>query len=379
MKAFGKCFAVVLAAASLVTLGGCAKSTPDNRVATTANWNARISASVEKNYLGYWQTHREVAEYSVSFKDTSAASYKVNYNTGSATCSTSFYMESAYDWTSASIPEEYRLQEASAEPVYVYETSLAISGAYELTGTGEKKEFDDVLQTICKFRLAGDNLQPVYSLQVMKNTAPNALDTKILEAAYVQTDSVYETFYNKDCSEALIKHTDNLAKEKQSEPEKVVLSDKTGLSVFDNSQLRLAVRAFTMTGGAARTFKVLAPQNGTTQSCTATVTVPVELDRNDAEQAAIISALDDCSPDDYIFFDGTPSNGDQTARTYRYNAVALSINAPLKGSDPTLWYSTVENGDVNGTRAVLLRMTTPVSFGLGTLTYSLKSLNVLTK
>ncbi|MDE6075988.1 MAG: hypothetical protein K2G26_06090, partial [Clostridia bacterium] len=376
MKAFSKCFAVVLTAASLITLGGCAKSTPDNRVATTANWNARTSAIVEKNYLDYWQSHKEVAEYGITFKDTGANGYSVSYDTENAVYTTEFYMEKSYDWQSAAIPEEYRLQEASSEPVYVYTTSLAISGAYKITATGEEKKFDDVLQSVSKFRLAGNNLQPVYSKQIIKNTAPNSLGTQVMEVAYVQTDSVFETFYNKDCTEALVKQTDNLAEVKEKDAKKIKLNDKSGLSVFDNSQLRAAVRAFTMTGGASRKFKVVAPQNGAVQVCTATITSPVELDRNDESQKAIINALDNCAPDDYIFFDGTPSSGDETARTYRYNAVALSINADLKGSDPTCWYSTVENNDVNGTRSVLLRMTTPVSFGLGTLTYSLKALNV---
>ncbi|MDE7163653.1 MAG: hypothetical protein K2O44_06250 [Clostridia bacterium] len=376
MKAFSKCFAVVLTAASLITLGGCAKSTPDNRVATTANWNARTSTMVEKNYLDYWQSHKEVAEYGITFKDTSATGYTVSYDTDAAVYTTEFYIEGAYDWKSAAIPEEYRVPLADSEPVYVYTTSLAISGSYKITATGEEKKFDDVLQTVSKFRLAGDNLKPVYSRQIIKNTAPNSLGTQILDVAYVQTDSVFETFYNRECTEALVKQTDNLADVKEKETKKIKLNDKSGLSIFDNSQLRAAVRAFTMTGGASRKFNVVAPQNGAMQACTATITAPVELDRNDEAQKAIITALDNCSPDDYIFFDGTPSSGEESERTYRYNAVALSIEADLKGSDPTCWYSTVENNDVNGTRSVLLRMTTPVAFGLGSLTYSLKALNV---
>ena len=299
MKALSKGFAVVLAAASLLTLGGCAKSTPDNRVATTANWNARTSTIVEKNYLGYWQTHKEVAEYSISFNDTGSTNYSVSYDTEGAVYANEFYMEKSYDWTNAAIPEEYRLQEAKSEPLYVYTTSLSISGAYKLKSTNEEKKFDDVLQSVCKFRLAGDNLQPVYSKQVIKNTAPNSLGTQVIEASYVQTDSVYETFYNHDCTEAYVKQTDNLAEVKEKEPKKISVKDKNGLSIFDNSQLRAALRAFTMTGGATRRFNVLAPQNAAMQTCTATITAPVELNVNDEEQKAIITALDECKPDDY--------------------------------------------------------------------------------
>ncbi|MDE5765777.1 MAG: hypothetical protein K2I17_01255 [Clostridia bacterium] len=376
MKAFSKCFAVVLTAASLITLGGCAKSTPDNRVATTANWNARTSTIVEKNYLDYWQSHKEVAEYGITFKDTGSNGYSVSYDTENAVYTTEFYMEKSYDWQSAAIPEEYRTKEEKSEPVYVYTTSYTISGVYKITATGDEKKFDDVWQTVSKFRLAGNNLQPVYSKQIIKNTAPNSIGTQVIDVAYVETNSVFETFYNVDCTEALVKQTDNLAKDKEQETKKIKLKDKSGLSIFENCQLKAAVRAFTMTGGASRKFKSVTPQDGAVQVCTATIAAPVELDRNDEAQKAIINALDNCAPDDYIFFDGTPSSSEETARTYRYSAVALSINANMKGSNSTCWYSTVENNDVNGTRSVLLRMINPLPFGLGTLTYSLKALNV---
>lgn len=382
MKTFTKCFAVVLTAASLLTVGGCAKSTASAKTATTANWNVRTSVSVENNMLEYWQSHAEVADYEISVKEGSNTSYTVTYDTANAVYSTRFYAEAVYNWTSTDVPAEFRIKpddsgkKLTQEPVYVYETSYKISGAYEVKSSGKKHAFDDELISVCKYRLAGNNLQPVYSKQIVKNTAPNAMGTSNLEQTYIHTDAIFETWYNQGCTQALVEHTDNLSKDSAPTVTKKSVSSKAGYSLFDNSQLRAAVRAFTMTGGATRTFNVFVPQDKVVQTCTATISSPVELKNADETEKKIIDALNN-SPDDYIFFDGAPSEeGDETIRNYRYNAVSLAISANMKGTAPTCWYSCVENADLNTTRSVLLKMTTPLSFALGTMTYTLKSLDV---
>ncbi len=379
MKTFSKCLATVLTVAGLVTVVGCAGGSSNPKVATTANWNVRTSTSVEKNNYGFWQKNKEVCTYSLSFKDGSNDSYKVVYNDlESAVYTTSFYMLPSYDWNTDTI-EEYRSEESDREPVYVYETSFSVSGYYQIKPEGAKYEFEDVLETVCYFRPAGKNLQPVYSYQKVINTAPASLSAGSISSAYVHTDAEFETYYNKACTQATVnKKVYNSATDRTDVTEsqkKIGLSGNSGHSNFDNSQIRAAVRAFTLSGGATRTFNVLSPQNGGVQSVSARVANPVELDKtNDAQ---IINALVN-APANYIFFDGKVTDGAETPRNYRYSAVSLSINASLKGTSPTMWYSTVENNDVNSTRCVLLKMSTPMSFGLGTLDYTLKSLDVVT-
>ncbi|MDE7083947.1 MAG: hypothetical protein K2O81_01730 [Clostridia bacterium] len=113
------------------------------------------------------------------------------------------------------------------------------------------------------------------------------------------------------------------------------------------------------------------------QSVSARIANPAEL--NATSDSQIINALNN-APHSYIFFDGRPSDGssEETPKNFRYSAVSLSVNAPLQGNSPTMWYSTVENNDVNSTRCVLLKMNTPMSFGAGTLTYTLKTLGLET-
>lgn len=380
MKIFGKCLTTVLAAAGLFTLAGCARGSSSAKISTSANWNVRTSTAVEKNNFDFWQRNKEVATYSLSFKEGSNSSYRIEYdNLDSVTYTTSFYMQS-FNWVSETI-EEYRSEESETEPVYVYETELEISGAYQLKSNGEKLTFRDELITKCYFRPAGSNLQPVYSYQKVINTAPAALSTGNVSSSYVRVDEEFFTYYNKACTQATVKskvyksetdRTDFTEGEK-----KLGLSGNSGRSNFDNSQLRAAIRGFTMSGSGTRTFNVVTPQNGTVQSVSAGFSNPNEL--NATDDAQIIAALNS-APVDYIFFDGRLPDGSasETPRNYRYNSVSLSINESLKGTSPTLWYSAVENNDVNATRCVLLKMSTPLSFGLGTLTYTLKSLDVQT-
>ena len=81
--------------------------------------------------------------------------------------------------------------------------------------------------------------------------------------------------------------------------------------------------------------------------------------------------------EDYIFFDGTASSPDANARQIRFHNVGIGINADMKGSNVVYSYAAVENADANTTRAVLLKMTTPLSFGLGTVYYTLKDLSLI--
>lgn len=380
MKAFTKFLAVAIASVGVLSVAGCAKSTPNYKTATSANWNARTSTSVEKGFSERWLNNKEVAEYSISFTKGANTTYSVNYNTDpeSAEYSTAFYMKE-YDWSalkSNTLLEGYAPEENVKELVYVYETSLEISGEYVHTASGDKKQFNDVVKTVCYYRLAGDNLQPVYSEQEIKSTAPNTISADNIQTAVVEVNSVYKTYYNYSCTAAKVFHTNlkNATDAIGTGISEASVTDKIGYSVFDNCQLRAAVRAFTLSGGSTYTFNVFVPQNKALQTCTATCTAPVMLNKEDEEQQKIITALEN-APEDYIFFDNTVAE-DEEEKNYRFNAVSMAISADMGGSVPTLWYSTVENSDVNSTKCVLLRMTTPISFGLGTLNYALKSLSI---
>lgn len=381
MKAITKILAVTVATLGVISAAGCAKSNNSAKTATSANWNVRTSTSVESSFSERWLNNTEVATYSVSLSEGSNNTYSVKYNEGFY--KTEFSMD-YYDWNAPSevgqqitLPEGYKPADSKKELVYVYKTEYTVSGEYVLAKNGDTQNFEDSIVTECYYRLAGENLQPVYSKQEVKSTPPNALNATTKESMCVELNGTYTTYYNYDCTKATVYHTYQQSKDiVANEISEVYVTDKIGYSVFDNSQLRAAVRAFNLSGGATHTFNVFIPQDGVLQTCNAVCTSAIMLDDKIEEQLQIKNVLKSCS--DYIFFDDTVGEGED-ARNYRFNAVSLSINSKMSGPASTVWYSTVENSDVNYSKSVLLRMSTPLPFGLGTVTYTLKSLNLEAK
>lgn len=367
MNKFTKFLAVVLAAGTAVSFAACGSSAT-SRTATSANWNERITSN-DLTENSVWLSHKEVATYALTFTEGSNNTYSVEYvldGSRTAEYKTEFYAVE-YDWNDASIPEEYRV-EGKTELVYIYKTTLTVSGKYTLTATGETKEFDDCIENVCLFRSANGNLQPIVSEQTVKSTAPATLAATTISSVYVETDAVYKTYYNYDCTQAIIRTTDNISTAKTE--------DKTAeiegyYSVFDTSMLGIAMRSFTVTSGSVYTFDVMIPINGATAVYQASCGDATALNAEDGNDAKIIQALDDAQPDDYIFV-GADDDG---VKTYRYNAVTLTMVADMPGPSYTYYYANVPNNAFNTARAALLKISSPLYFGLGSLTYTLSSLS----
>lgn len=376
MKHFKKILVAVLLAGSVATLAGCSGGAIYSSTSTAANWNVATSTTVEKNSVEFWRSHKEVASYSIEFKEGSNATYKVDYNTTDTDTKyvTRFYIDkNDYDWSAEHLPDGIKINPengtAVEDIVYVYETEFTIKGKYLLKSTEETVEFADSVKTVCKYRLAGENLKPVYSWQEVKSTSPNILSAVNKDSMCVTVDATYETYYNRDCSQAVVITNDSA----KGESKKTIALD--GLT-FDNSQLAFALRAFNLNGN--KSFNVCSPQNGSTQNVLISCATEAELSTENDQQ--VINALKHVTDgngtyvDDYIFFDGTSSDPEAAAKQIRFHNVALGINADMKGSSSVYSYAAVENADLNTTRAVLLKMTTPLSFGLGTLSYTIKDL-----
>lgn len=379
MKRIFKICTTVLVAGSLLGLAGCANKPVNNRVSTLANWNPKTSATVESNFYTEWQTKKEVIEYDVSFDKGANTNYDVIYDTDNAEYKTEFYMEAEYDWKSELIPENYRstAEGKDVEPVYVYKSTRRVAVTYDLKDGSTPQTFEDVLQTVCKFRTAGNNLQPVYSEQIDKNTSPNTPSATSYNGLFIRTDRVCTTYYNKGCTAATVYEIDNTVNESQKEPVEIAINNKENYSVFDNSEILAAMRGFAMLsssgGGSSSTFHIVAPQNKNSALCRASVAAPAELNPENAEQKQIIDALN--SSDGYIYFDPAEPEGDEKAKNIRYSSVTLSMVADLSGASNSYWYTTLENADINATKCVMVRGVTPLSFNLGNLRYTLKSIS----
>jgi hypothetical protein len=364
MKKFTKLLAIALAAGSAFALSACGES--KNNIGSSAYWNALTNSVNDLTSDSTWLTNSEVATYAISFKEGGNANYKVEYNlddTSSAYYKTEFYA-TQYVWNSDST-DGYKTDKT--EYVYVYKTTLKLSGKYTYLATGESKEFSDSVETISYFRSATNSLEPVYSKQVIKTTAPAQLIPTSIDTCYTVIDSSYETFYNVDCTKATINSYDATTGESNS----VELNDINGTNMlYDANSLGLALRSFTFSSGTSYTFDTVVAPNGNVATYLAQCNSTGTLNAEDEVESGIITALNESSPSDYIFV-GADNDGNVN---YNYNQVTLSIVADLSGSSYSYWYADV-SGDLNATRATMLKVSTPIYYNLGTLTYSLSSLN----
>lgn len=364
MKSFLKIIAVAAAACATLGMSACG-GTANYKIGTSPNWDARVVIKNDLTENSEWLTNKEVAVYSVAFTKGANESYSVEYVTdGSKTASyvTQFYAV-RYDWSSADLPEEYRV-ENTTEYVYVYKTQVILSG--RVTFGEEYKEFDNVISTVSYFRSAEDNLQPVYSKQVIKCTSPANLFPSSLETAYVVMDRVYETFYNFNCTEARVTCTDNSDSEMNGTDK---ISVSSSYSLFDVNSLGAAMRSLTFSG--THVFDTLIPIEGKKFTYQVSCASAATLDAAEQDNQQIISALN-AAVDSRYLFSGVDEEGN---REYKYNALTLSYVSSMPGSSSVYWYANVADARMNSTRAALLKVIDPVPFSLGTLTYSLSSLS----
>ncbi|MDE7300913.1 MAG: hypothetical protein K2N47_01960 [Clostridia bacterium] len=394
MKKITKVLATVLAVAGVATFAGC-KNTPDNRTAISANWNVKCDSAFEDAYFDDWSSKIEEATYKITFTEGTNTTYKIVLESlevgegddkktvvdeAKSYYKTTFTMEE-YDWAASTIPEGFAPEEKGTEKVYVFTTTLKLTGKYVITATEEEFPFVNEVTTVSKFKTAANYLAPVYSKQDVNMLSPatltapgtKAADNANLNSIANKINSTFETYYSHDLAKVRVETTDLTKGNPQPEATTITLQNGDNYSVFDNSMLRFVSRG--MSTGSNHSFYVFSPQNLNMQMTTTSVGVTAELNPSTAEnadpiQTDIVNALNG-APKDYIFFDGageTPSNP-------RYTAVTLSIKSDMEGQSLTHWYATVEDRSLNTTRSVLFAYTDPQPFGLGQINYHLKSLN----
>lgn len=347
MKKFTRIIALALAVGGVATLSAC--GTVKNATSTTPNWDIRIVSRNDLTDNSVWLTGAEVATYAVAFSHSSNTSYQFEYDPGTYT--TKFYAEE-YDWADNAFGGDKK------ELVYVYETQLSLSGRVRL-GT-EVKEFDNSVTTVAKFRSADRNLTPVYSRQEIDNTAPKALAAENIGNAYITLKATYETHFDGECTRAKIVTTDENGTNERT------VEVPAEYSVFDCAQLGAAFRAFSF--GGSHSFGIFNPIDGATDGYVATFASAVTLDNESETQIA--SAVNAACESGYLLA-GKNEDGNVNVS---YQAMQLSKNAALNGQSYIYWYASIANSAMNTTRAVMLRYIEPISFGHGTLTYTLSSL-----
>ena len=351
---------------------GCGGKTSSSTL-TRSNWFTGTSYSgIQPSFIkGHANFSAEKITYDVTYDNTNAnnAYLSVDYSGGVFT--TEFY-GAEYDWTSSAIPEGYADDKVKSETVYCYRTELTISVQYTLLrgNKDSSKVFDDHVVTESYFRAAGKSLQPVYSKQEIVSTSPASYQPKNLEDAYKQIDVTYENFYNYSCTKVLSKTTDYTKDDPTLDRigDGVVESkefknlNKLDKTLFDNSSLYIAVRAMKLSPSLSEPVNLFsAAAGGIDEYAIVGSDASLTLD----EKSTYTSLLSEKG----LFNSVNGSEVEATAINVSY------AGGNLHGTTQTIWYASITDNDYNVSRATMLKLSTPISFSLGTLNYSLKSID----
>ena len=359
--------AVVMAgaAATLAGCGGCAgcNNNSKNTTLTNSNWYTGTSyKGIQPSFIKnaeHPEYKPEVILYDVTHDGSSNNStYAVEYKDGAYT--TEFY-GTTYDWSK----NAYHKAELE-ETVYCYKTELTISVRYSLKkGNKDVSEwFTDSMISESYFRAAGKNLQPVYSMQIIKSTSPDGYQVSSLAEAYTKVDVTYENYYDVDC-----KQVTSVIKEAGKDE---VVKTYSGLNkvkntLFDNAYLYTAVRSMKLSKDLSQTINLFSAAAGGVS----TYTVEGSNSALPEDQLKTISAALTKAE---LYTPVTVDGEGNTVEDKGVPTVAVDVKyagGNLQGTTQRIWYAAIQNIDNNTARCTMLKIAVPLSYNLGTLNFTL--------
>lgn len=305
--------------APLTLLCACSGSTP--ALTLSANWykNTAISTGIGNT--------SERLEYKVELVDVPNQDFTVSYEEGR-------YVTELKN-------EIITLADESTEEGYVYTTTFSISGHYTFKGQNSEP-FEDSITTRIEFRDVRNQLKPVRSERNTVCTSPTSMSPVSLETAFTKYEFSYTAKYDAALEKAETTYTD-LRKE-NPEPKTSTLHINNGGTYLDNEQVLFALRGLDLTSVAS--FRSVNPVQNQVQTLTTSSPSAEALIMN------IEGATDKEADIDAI-------------------KVSLAYKASNPGGSQTLWYAKTTDTGNNTYRNALLLMEVPVTYGLGTLRYTL--------
>ncbi|MDE6597462.1 MAG: hypothetical protein K2K60_02355 [Clostridia bacterium] len=362
MKRFFKIATAALAMGVAVTLAGCGgftsctscsscNSKSKNIALTNSNWYPGTGyKGIQPSFI---DSTKEILSYTVTHNGDGAKnnSYSVEYKEGSY--KTKFYATRQFNRANFNFPEGYNAPDNNNETVYCFETEFSISVKYKLKSGTESDLLEDSIKTICYFRAAGKNLQPVYSERGCVTHVPANASAGSIESAYREFKATYKNYYTYDCS-----HVTTVTQE-NGEINTDVRRLKTKNSLFDNEELYIAVRSMKNSSGS-QTVSLYIPADGGL------------VDRTIKASGAGIGDEERKSITDVLVQNGLYT---RTEEGNNVPTVAAEIaRTDGKGVTQTVWYAAITNADNNVSRSTMLKMTMPLSYGLGTLNFVLSKI-----
>ncbi len=302
----------------------------------TASFAACTDVNKKLSVKEYWKENAlageqvdETLEYDVTLDTTNALSpsYKLSYTNG-----------------------KYVTHLQSTPQGYEYTTKLTIDVTYQLTNSNPVL-FTDSVETSVLFDRA--TLAPISSTKTVISHSPtNTVPTEIAHC-YAEYHYKTATTYNSGTGNTVLTYYPIKESEKETSTPLSFTYGDSDYSYFDNEQLPLILRATDATASASiENFNPF---------------------MNAIQRVNISFAAEATSKFDYEW------NGTQKVNTeIPYRAISMTLNDKNPGATQTAWIaSTVNNGTNNTYRNVMLKMEVPLSYGYGTLIYTLKNVTTL--
>lgn len=367
MKRSVKILAVTLAAGMVVGLAACSDS--DSHITLDSYW-------YKDNYEGIQNSTidgaPETLTYKVTFEGEGNGSYRVEYDEGTYTTTLT---AKEFDWSYSELTyADYRSDET--ETVYVLTTELNISGRY-IYGSSETYSDEDVVEfknyaiTTTYFRSARNTLSPLYSKQTVRSTSPNGLTAASASTMCVTKQYEYEVFYNQSASEATFTYTEYDAETGAELTDEGFTKTVTGLggnyTLLDNNSLYMAVRGMSLSSSFSAVVDLFIPAQGGAFGVRISGGDGGTIGADDEDYGSAYKAL--------VKAYGEPAAEEGEEPSIAYNSVSITANSDLSGTAQTAWFAAFDDEDNNQYRATMVYLEVPLPYGLGSLKYTLTSVD----
>ena len=228
--------------------------------------------------------------------------------------------------------------------IYTYTTSLTVDVTYTFNGESTEKMTDTVYSKVT-FLAANNGLFPISSTKSVKSHSPVGNAPLSLEGCY----SLYEYSLNTSYTET--EGVSSLEMDGQTTTKTFEIG-KSDYRYLDNEQLLLSLRAISASTSSAYV---------TSYSPFANALQTVSIAYSSAESG------------EFSFY----KNGseEKVTETISYRPVQMKLNENNPGATQTAWIASAPDPYNNKHRNVMLKLETPIAYNLGTLVYTLSSVN----
>ena len=315
-----KLIPITALALSAIFFSACAQN--NNKVIFSDYWTKDSTLTVD--------SVSETLEYSVTphKEEMQASNFTFSYSNGKYT--TNLFTEVAAD----------------GKTVYVLESTLTIDVTYRY-GAQSEKMFNDRVYSLVKFHKAANALQPISSHKEVKSTTPVNGEAASLETCYLSYDYTTDITYEGTNVKTVIVNNSEGA----TQNEKNYSIDNKKYTYLDNEQFLFAMRGVKPTANGSNTFLVYNPFLNATQK--------VQTSYGSATGADTDFSID----------------GIAGKQTVQYVPMTIKLDEKNPGQSQTAWIAETTDSTNNKYRNVMLRLETPLSYGYGTLIYTLKNAN----